>query len=62
MDPDDVNSDNLDEFISKPNRAKTEEAEDQKMIVGPKPPTGIHILDRKTRDRRRNLKIKELIK
>lgn len=62
MDPDDINSDNVDDFVSKQNREQTEEAEDQKMVVGPRPPSGVHIEDRKTRDKRKNLTIKDLVK
>lgn len=62
MNPDDFDNDSIEDIVSKPNRNKQEEAEDQQMIVGPRPPSGIHALDRKTRDKRRNLTIKKLIK
>lgn len=54
--------DNLEDIISKPNRRRIKDEGKGEMNVGPKPPTGVHIEDRKIRDKRRNLVIKKLVK
>jgi hypothetical protein len=54
--------DEIEDVLKKPNRIKQQEEGDSEMVISPPPPTGIHIEDRKTRDRRRNLAIKKAIK
>lgn len=55
---------NIDDFedISKKNRRRVQEADKNRMVVGPLPPLGIHEEQRKIRDKRKNLNIKKFIK
>lgn len=50
------------EIVSKRNRRLKQTAGKREMVVGPLPPTGVHKLNRKERDRRRNLEIKKALK
>lgn len=52
----------FDDLISKKNRRKTLEKKKHEVIVGPPPPTGVHKEDRRIRDKRRNLAVKEVLK
>lgn len=50
------------EDVSKRNRREKLEAERDKMIIDSLPPTGVHEVKRKDRDRRRNQIIKKALK
>lgn len=49
-------------IISKLNRRKRQSVKKHTTIVGSPPPTGIHEEDRRIRDKRRNLAVKEILK
>jgi len=54
--------DKYDETVSKRNRRKRLESEKDQMIIDPLPPTGIHEVKRKDRERRRNQIIRKVLK
>jgi hypothetical protein len=54
--------DEIEDILKKPNRIRQQEEGESEMVVGPPPPNGMHVEDRKTRDRRRNLAIKKAVK
>ena len=58
----DLDEDYLEGDIEKRNRRVSEEAEENRMVVGPRPPTATHVESRKQRDKRRNLVIKKALK
>lgn len=50
------------EDVSKRNRRERQEAEKDRMIVDSLPPTGVHEVKRKDRDRKRNQIIRKALK
>ncbi|OGE14768.1 hypothetical protein A3F00_01415 [Candidatus Daviesbacteria bacterium RIFCSPHIGHO2_12_FULL_37_11] len=50
------------EYVSKGNRRRRKETDKNRMIVDSLPPTGIHEVKRKVKDRRRNQIIKKALK
>jgi hypothetical protein len=51
-----------DEILSKPNRRRRLKPKKHLVVVGPRPPTGVHRADRKRRNKKRNLAIKKALK
>ncbi len=52
----------MEQLITKKNRRRVQEADEHRMVVGPKPPAGLHKEPRKIRDKRRNLAVNKVIK
>lgn len=57
-----ANDDQYEDMFAKKNRRQKLEAEENRMVVGPRPDLVIRKESRKQRDRRRNLAIKDAIK
>lgn len=52
----------MDYHIAKPNRTRQSERKTHSIIVGAKPPTGVHSVSRKELERRRALALRKAVK